>query len=191
MAKYCSNCGVELFDGTKFCTSCGANFEGKTAETTQTGYQIQQPSQPRVYTPTGQPPRKSNKKLMAVVAIFVVAIVVIASVILILFIGSSSSNFVGTWNVISSSDSSMSAGSTMTFEGNGDLKVTYMGSSMTIGKWSIEGNRLCIQTSSTFSNATLSKACLIYSFSDYGRTVTILPPPGSSSSDQTLILSKQ
>jgi len=190
MAKYCSNCGAELAHESKFCTSCGANFEGKTAETTQTGYQIQQPSQPRVYTPTGQPSRKSNKKLIAVLAIIVVAIVVIAAMILILFVGGSSSKFVGTWNVISSSGSTMPTGSTMTFEGNGDLKATYENSSMTIGKWSVEGSTLCIQASSSISGSGPSKACVSYSFSDDGRTLRISPPTGSGS-DQPLILSKQ
>jgi DNA-directed RNA polymerase subunit RPC12/RpoP len=190
MAKYCSNCGAEFAQGSKFCASCGANFEGKTSETSQTGYQIQQPSQPRVYTPTGQPPRKSNTKLMAVVAIIVVAIVVIAAVILIFFVGGSSNNFVGKWNIISGSSSSMPSGSTMTFEGNGDLKATYENSSMTIGKWSIEGGRLCIQASSSISGSGPSKACVSYSFSDDGRTLRISPPTGSGS-DQPLILSKQ
>ena len=190
MVKYCYKCGAEISEETKFCGNCGANFEGKTAETTQTGYQIQQPSQPRVYTPTGQPSGKSNKKIIAVLAIIVVAIVVIAAVVLILFVGGSSSKFVGTWNVISGSGSSMPTGSTMTFEGNGDLKATYTGSSMTIGKWSIEGSTLCIQASSTSSSST-QKVCLSYSFSDDGKTLTILPPTGSSSSETALILSKQ
>lgn len=191
MKKNCKNCGAELADGAKFCTSCGANLEAKNVEKTQTEYKTKQLNQPMAYTPMAQPSKIANKKLIAVLAV-VAVLVVIFLVVIILLLSSSSNNFVGTWYTVSGDTYSMPTGSTMTFESNGDLRVAYAsGSDMLLGKWSVEGNTLCIQASSAYSSSTPDKIYLSYSFSNDGKILTIFPPAGSTSSSTPLVLSKQ
>lgn len=196
MASYCPSCGAEVKKGNKFCLSCGADlrlgssFEEQVAQTPVVNASIpaqqpvlqQQYSQTQGYMP--MQPKKSNMKLIiAIIAIIVVIAVIAVVLFVVLGVGSDSSKFVGTWNIASSGGSSIPTGATMTFESNGDLKTGYSGVQTTIGKWSVEGGKICL----TITTAGTGKQCASYSFSNGGNTLTINDPTGGGNN---LVLTK-
>lgn len=156
MAKYCSNCGAAVTEKIKFCGNCGANMEEKPAP-------VVEPIQPQGYTPIVKPSRKSNAKIIALVAIIVVAVVIAVS-FLVLFKGGDASKFVGTW---------LGGPGSIQFYSNGNLTMNF-GDESTQGTYEIKDGKLVINL--------LGQGPIIcdYSFSSNDRTLTISPitPPG-------------
>ncbi len=59
---YCTKCGAELDENTKFCTSCGASTE-KTSENIQT------PTEPINVADNSQNQEKSNEKTFSIISL--------------------------------------------------------------------------------------------------------------------------
>jgi hypothetical protein len=200
MKKYCGNCGADLPTDAKFCGNCGTVLEQKpitsARESIETGHLSQQPDQSQGYTSMEQPSKKSNAKILAVVAIIVVA-TVLAVVFLVLFTGGGnsftggghSSEFVGAWNMVSGGSSETSIYTAYIFEANGDFKVGSTGTYARVGTWRVEGGILYLEAVGGMSSPSGSNGTSVrYSFSDGGRTLTLYPITGSGSPQ---ILTKQ
>jgi len=168
MGKHCINCGTELTEGDKFCLNCGTKTEI---------YDSIQQTNPLIT------PKKLNTKFMALLVAAIIIIIVFVIVIIFILGGNSENRFIGSWTIQSSGQTSFSG--TMIFEGNGDLKAGYTGSQMTVGKWSLENNRICLEF--TILTSTIPKVCCTYVFSNAGNTLTIFDPTGG---DNTLILAR-
>ena len=170
MAKYCLNCGTETKEEYKFCLTCGSKIENEN--------QINTKSQ---YLPIKL--NKSNHKLVIII-ISIIVIIVVMSVMFFIFLGTESdSRFIGTWTVQSGSDSTFTG--TLIFDSNGDLKSINQNMYITIGKWSVEGKKICLEY--TLIGASIPKICCNYSFSNGGNSLTIYDPTGGTN---ILVLSK-
>ena len=75
---FCTNCGKQIPDGSKFCTNCGATL-GNTQPPIQNRQQFQQPYQQPYQQPHAPNPpiqaQKSKGGVIAVVVILVVALI--------------------------------------------------------------------------------------------------------------------
>ena len=101
-----------------------------------------------------------------------------------IFLGNESdSRFVGTWT-IQYGDESVITG-TLIFDSNGDLKTINQNKQITIGKWGVEGNKICLEY--TLIDDPMPKICCIYSFSNRGNSLTIYDPTGGTN---ILVLNK-
>ncbi|OGS40084.1 MAG: hypothetical protein A3K77_00220 [Euryarchaeota archaeon RBG_13_31_8] len=169
MGRYCVDCGTEIKEGYKFCLNCGTKteYEGQANnQTTQgnVGYSTQQINTPK----------KSNKKLIITISAIAAILMVIIVVLLVVLGGNSVGRFVGSWVVLSGGNSTFSG--SLIFESNGDLKAGNQGAEMTIGKWSIEENKICLEFA--IIETEIPKICCSYSFSNGGNTLTIFVPTG-------------
>ena len=174
MVRFCEECGAELKEGASFCAKCGATVaQAPTpAQPTQQPVQpttppIQDYGQTQAYPP--MQPRKSKKGLIiALLAIVIIVVLVLA--VFFLVIGTADGRFVGQW------EQDMGYGEmTMTwdFQSNGKLKVGTAGMMIEIGSWSVEGNKLCLEVSSTVSGLPKGKSCVDFEFSNNGNTLTL------------------
>ena len=169
MGRYCVGCGTEIKEGYKFCLNCGVKTEYEAQDNNQTtqgnvGYSTQQ-----IHTP-----KKLNKKLIIAIATIVVILIVIIVVLIVVLGDNSGGRFVGSWVVQSGGDSTFSG--SLIFESNGDLKTGYLGSQITIGQWSTEGGKICLEF--TLTGTSIPKICCNFLFSDGGNTLTIFVPTG-------------
>jgi len=171
MVKYCPNCGFEIKSEDKFCLNCGIKIESKSQVITQTSTEeTVHPSQ-LIYQQLQQ--KKLNMKLIMVIIAIIIIIVFIATVFFVLLRGYDS-RFIGTWTIQSGGGSTFTG--TIIFESNGDLKTGYQGIQITVGKWSIDGSRVCLEYS--LMGSTYPKICSSYSFSNGGNSLTIYDPTG-------------
>ncbi len=200
MPNYCPSCGSEVKEGYKFCLNCGGQLqpEGTEGPSTPNEQAVQKPSinetssvsPPQLpmtqqsYSPTIQP-TKSNKKLIMVLIASVVIVVVIAVVVFVLLGSGADSRFVGNWQLEGGDGFT---GSTMTFEGNGDWKMGYLGASFKIGKWNVQGDNFCLNMTNWFPEMDYvlgNTQCYQYEFSNDGNTLTL-----SATGEATMVLTK-
>lgn len=200
MPNYCPNCGSEVKEGFKFCLNCGRQLQSEgtegsskpneqAARTTSIDETTSVPPPQQSMTQQSYPhimqPTKSNKKLIMVL-IAIVAIVIVISVVVFVLLGSSAdSRFVGEWE-LEGGDSF--TGSTMTFEGNGDWKMGYLGTSFKIGIWSVQGDNICLIMTNEFLDMDQllgDTQCYQYEFSNNGNTLTL-----SATGEDTMVLTK-
>jgi len=170
MAKFCPNCGFEIKSEYKFCLNCGIKIESDN-------YVVPQTSTEETVYPTQiknqQLQQKKNMKLIFII-IAIILVVVLIIIIFSLLRGSHDSRFVGTWTIQSGGGSTFAG--TITFESNGVLKTGYQGIQIPIGKWSIDGNKICFEYE--LMGSTYPKICSSYSFSNGGNSLTIFDPTG-------------
>jgi hypothetical protein len=189
MSNFCTSCGAKVEEGYKFCLSCGAQiqpesttelniFEGNASQTLSTGITSsespQQPLSQQEHTPTIKS-GKSNKKLVIGIIVFFAIIIVIAIVIFILSGGATDSRFVGEW-IITNGDETFGS---MIFEGNGDWKISYMGTSMKIGTWRVQGDNLCFEATNFPEGiypSQIGTQCYQYEFTNNKNTLTLYGP---------------
>ena len=180
MIKYCQNCGIELKSEDKFCLNCGINLESKNHVLTQVSKE--ETSYPSLRIPQPLQQKKSIIKL-AMIIIAVILIVVFIAIAFILFGVGSDSRFIGTWAIQSGGGSTFTG--SVIFDSNGDLKTGYQGIQISIGKWSIDGNNICLEY--TLMGSTYPKICSGYAFSNSGHSLTIFDPSGG---ENNLVLTR-
>lgn len=170
MAKFCPNCGSEIKSEYKFCLKCGIKIGSENHIMPQTSVEeTAHPSNPKYQ----QFQQKKNMKLIIII-IAIILVVVFIIIIFSLLGGSHDSRFVGTWTIQSGSGSTFTG--TITFESNGNLKTSYQGIQIFIGKWSLDGNKICFEYE--VMGSANPKICSSYSFSDGGNSLTIFDPTG-------------
>ena len=175
MIKYCPSCGSELKPEYKFCLNCGVKIDSESQILTQTS------KEENIYQPSQE--KKSNiKAIIAIIA--VIAIIVFIAIMFLIFFGQDQDDrFIGTWTVQSGGGSTFTG--TVIFESNGNLKTGYQGIQLSIGKWSIDGNKVCLEYE--LVGYTYPKICSGYTFSNGGNSLTIYDPTGGGNN---LLLTK-
>ena len=184
MTKFCPNCGGGLTEGAKFCASCGTKFAVEPpppVEPTPTENIPQQ--QQNVQPMPMQPPRKSNTKIIALIAVAVVAVIIVVALFFMLQGGAG--QFIGTWKVVSVDGEAPQAGfsTSIEFFTNGSFTTTssspYGTGTIYWGSYEIKGDQICGQ--SIYGGES---ECSSYSFSNGNRRLTI------STSDSTSVWEK-
>jgi hypothetical protein len=185
MPNFCPSCGAKVDEGYKFCLSCGAKLQSedtldsKTSNENNTQEHGQQfpPAQQGYTPPTGQ--KKLNKNLLIVL----IAIIVVIVVVIMLTGGGIDSRFVGEWE--------QTGGGLMTIDWtfNNDGSLEIMG--MDLAKWSVNGNKLCFETTNDFwddymMEGSFDEVCYDFEFSDGGNTVYL-----SIDGSENLVLTKK
>ncbi len=179
MTKFCQNCGFELKPEYKFCLNCGIKIESDSHFVPQTSMEeTVQPSQLNYQ----QLQQVKNIKLIIII-IAIILIIVLIAIVFAIYEGNHDSRFIGTWTIQSGGGSTFIG--TITFENNGVLKTGYQGIQISIGKWSIDGNKICLEYE--LMGSIYPKICSNFSFSDGGNSLTIFDPTGEGNS---LILKK-
>jgi hypothetical protein len=99
MPRYCPSCGSIIIENASFCNNCGTKFGENIV-------------QPQSFAPTISPPKKSNMKLISIIAVIIVVVILVSVVLLFMFgfMGGDNKKIVGTWegeyyNMIFNSDS--------------------------------------------------------------------------------------
>jgi len=171
MTRYCPSCGSNLNTEDKFCLNCGIKIESKNQIMTQTSKEEKVYPSQQIYQPLQN--KKSNIKLIMVIIAIILIIVIIAIVFIIFIGGNYDRRFVGTWTIQSSGGTTFEG--TIIFESNGDLKTGYQGIQISIGKWSTEGDRFCLEYT---LGSSYPKICCNYSFYGGGNSLIIYNPTG-------------
>ena len=147
----CSKCGAPFKEGEKFCTTCGTNLEAPVAPTQSP---VPQPA------PVYPPPVATKSKTPLIIGIVVAVIAIVLVIVLVLMftgggLSGDESKLVGTWEYESTS---------ILYKFNGDksLEVGYIGYTAKVGTWSIDGNKLCWDFSSSYTGTDI---CYDYTLS--------------------------
>ena len=100
MVKNCPKCGKEFPDNINFCADCGVQLVVKQAAPIVTQPQTVQPP---VQSPVVQYPKKSNKKLFAIIGIIIIAVVIVALLFLFVLTTSNTAeeDILGAWRMTS------------------------------------------------------------------------------------------
>ena len=179
MVNYCPSYGSKVEEGFKFCLNCGGQLQQQ--ETVDSGPPKNKSTQtqsistndPVPITPQTMRSAKSNKKLIVVIIAIVTIIIVIAAVVF-LFLGSGAdSRFVGVWELEGGNGFT---GSTMTFEGDGDWKMGYLGASFKVGTWNVQGDDFCLKMTNELIDMGQiidDIQCYQYEFSNNGNTLAL------------------
>jgi hypothetical protein len=165
MTNQCTECGAELFEGSKFCTACGKNVD-------QQQEQPEIPVQPEPEQPVEQkqppaPPKTKKKpKKKVIMGVLVIVVVAVIGVILAVYLMGGGETptvidgrFIGEWQ--QSTDLSLSV---WTFSNDGTFGITPPSNTMPNGTWIVSGNLLC------FNNNTV---CYTFLFSDDENILTM------------------
>jgi hypothetical protein len=193
MPNFCQSCGAKVEEGYKFCLSCGAqirpegstkldNSVGNASQTNSTGMTSkespQQPIKQQEYTPTIKSGKSNKKLIISLIAIF--AIIIVISIVIFILSGVTTDNrFVGEWAI---TNGDVAFGS-MIFEGNGDWKIGYMGTSIKIGTWSVQGSSFCFEVTDYLEGiypSQISTQCYQYELSNDKNTLTLTAPGETS-----------
>ena len=131
---------------------------------------------------------KGNFFVHRPIVAMVIAIVIVIALALWFFVidGGADARFVGRWEV----ETDIDIGSyTMAyiFENNGKLKIDMGSGVIPIGKWSVDGDQLCMEAdaSSEYYSGSVSKNCVRYSFSNDNQQLTLYQDYG-----EPLVLTK-
>jgi hypothetical protein len=89
MPRYCPSCGSIIIENASFCNNCGTKFGENIV-------------QPQSFAPTFSPPKKSNMKLISIIAVIIVVVILVSVVLLFMFgfMGGDEQKIVGTWKHI-------------------------------------------------------------------------------------------
>jgi len=188
MPNFCPSCGAKVDEGYKFCLSCGAKLQSEDTLDSKTSNEnntqeanTKVPSPQESYTPpSGQ--KKSNKNLL-IVLIAIIAIIMVIVIVIMLTGGVIDSRFVGEWEQTDGGLMTID----WTFNSDGSLEI--MG--MNIAKWSVNGDKLCFETTNDFLDdymmeGSFDEVCYDFEFSDGGNTVYL-----SINGSENLVLTKK
>jgi hypothetical protein len=176
MTSYCSECGAELIEGSKFCTSCGKDVIQQPETPIQP-----EPEQPVENKQISKPP-KTKKKLKKKFIMGLLAIIVVAVIVVVIAVylrgGTESSSvvdsrFVGEWQEQKTFGS-------WTFNSNGTFGIN-SSSDIKDGTWGVSGNQLCFNNNSV---------CYTYMFSDNGNILTLNQTGLNNNYPATAVLTK-
>jgi hypothetical protein len=181
MSNYCSNCGAELINETKFCPTCGKKVEQQTI--TNKRLSPEQQSEQQTST-TISSTRKSNKKLIIGILAIVIVAVIVAVIILFLLGGTvtfsgADSRIVGEW------EQNLGSGGTFLWKFNSDsnLETGSSGGAMyNVGTWKVNGNQLYL-----YNNMVR----YTYELSNNGNTLTLNMFGNSSGYPMNIVLTKK
>ncbi len=178
MTSYCSECGVELIEGSKFCTACGKTVEQPPETSVQP--EPQQPVEKKQMPTPPKTKKKPRKKLiMALLAIIVV--VVIVAIIAVYLQGGASplvnadSRFVGEWE-----QQTIGSPILWKFNSNSTLEKEVLGNNT--GAWNVTNSQICLYN---------TIVCYIYEFSNEGNILTLNRIGQSDSYPTNIVLTKK
>lgn len=179
MTSYCSECGAELIDESKFCTACGKNVEQPPEPAVQP--ESEQPVEEKKSSPPPKTKKKPSKKLLMGFLALIVIIIIVVIAALYLRGGNESpsvadTRFVGEWE-----ENPHGSPFTWTFNDDGTFGITPLSSNMTNGTWGVTGDQLCLYN---------RMVCYTYVFSDNGNKLTLNKIGQGTSYSTTIILTK-
>jgi len=181
MAHYCSDCGAELIEGSKFCLACGKKVEQQPVNPIQSQPQ-QQDEQHQTSMPLSTTP-KSRKKL--IIGISAIIVVVVIALFFIFYLrggtgsfGAADSRFVGEWE-----QNTLDSPFLWKFNTDSTLENGSSGGAMNnVVTWKVKDTQLCLY------NDTV---CYTYEFSNNGNTLTLNISGGSDSYPANIVLTKK
>jgi hypothetical protein len=179
MTSYCSECGAELIEGSKFCTTCGKNVEQQPVVPVQP--ELEKPVEKKQPAPPPKTKKKPRKKLlMGLLALIVVAVIVV--IVAVYLLGGTKSpivadsRFVGEWG-----ENILGTPSTWIFNSSGTFGINPHSSIINNGTWGVTGNQLCLYSNLVYYT---------YQFSDNGDILTLNKVGQNNSYPATIVLTK-
>jgi len=160
MTDHCSDCGVELIEGSKFCTTCGKNVEQQPETPVQP--QEQQPVEKKQTSAPPKTKKKPGKKLIMGLLTIVAAVIIVLIIILYLqggpgLPGGADSRFVGEWE-----QNTIGNPTLWKFNSNSSLEKESLGNNT--GTWKVTNSQICLYN---------DVVCYTYEFSNDGNILTL------------------
>jgi len=181
MVNYCSDCGAELIEGSKFCSVCGKKVEQHPVTPIQSQLQ-QQDEQHQTSMPLSTTPKSRKKLIIGFSAIIVVVVIVLIFILYLLSgtgsFGGADSRFVGEWE-----QNTLDSPFLWKFNSDSTLETGSSGGAMNnVGTWKVNNTQLYLY------NDTV---CYTYEFSNNKNTLTLNISGESDSYPVNLVLTKK